>query len=272
MPRAVALLALTTALVGCGEEFDPQSLLNTLRILALVAEPLDVGLSETTTITPHMHVPDGVEPTLSWSACPVSLGGRLGFECIDPRCEIEIAPTFSPADVSLECFDSISDDFEIPEGLGPEAAAGADAEPLAVQVRLQADERQAVATVNLHFALTPPVRNRHPVIAELRTGALEVAEGGSVAVEAVIDPDSIDTFTREEAGRSIEQPEEILVEWYSTTGRFKTERTDGPRHETEWEATKLEDGQGSVKIWAAARDLRGGQAVAGPITRRIKRR
>lgn len=270
--RPMIGLAVATACMGCAEEFDPQSLLNDIEILAIIAEPLDVGLSETTTVTPRLHVPDDVDPPeLTWTACPVSLGGRLGFQCIDPRCEIPIEPTFSPGEIALRCFRAIEDDFELPSGLEPGDAAGADAEPLPVQVRLKAGHREAVTNVNLHFALTPAVRNRHPVITDLKSALLTVLEGHPVPVEVVIDPDSIDTFSEEEAGRTVERNEEILVEWYSSTGRFKTARTDGPTHENEWEAIQLEDGVDSAEIWAVARDFRGGQAIAGPLTIRIER-
>lgn len=280
LPARAALMALVGlgCGAGCGEEFDPQSLLNQIEILALIAEPLDVGLQESTTVTAHVHVPTAEEqpgPDLTWSACPVSLGGRAGFQCIDPRCELPIEPTFSPGELALQCLRAIEDDFDIPDEVRPDAVAGltASTPPLPVQVRLRAGYREAVTVVNLHFAASPPAdpRNRHPVISQIRAPVLTVAEGEAAPLEAVLDPDSLDTYSVDEAGRRVERTEEVLVEWYSTTGRFDPERTDGPIHETSWEATKLEDGEDSVQVWAVARDLRGGQAILGPVTLAIVR-
>jgi hypothetical protein len=89
-----------------------------------------------------------------------------------------------------------------------------------------------------------------------------VAEGGQAQVRVRIDPDSLDPFI-DDAGRS--RTEEAILSLYTTAGRFEFDRIAGEDATVTWRAEKLEPGQAQADIYVVARDLRGGQAVFGPV-------
>jgi len=60
----------------------------------------------------------------------------------------------------------------------------------------------------------------------------------------------------------------VVVSYFTTAGRFTDERdqatVEAPSIGTSLEATEL-GGATEALVWVVARDLRGGQAVAGPL-------
>ena len=87
---------------GCGKDFDPATLLNTPRVLAMVMDPVEVNLGEELTVTRTIFVPE--DETVSketWSFCPISIGAYASYECLVPECEIELTSSEDGASVSL---------------------------------------------------------------------------------------------------------------------------------------------------------------------------
>lgn len=88
---AVALLAVALLSAGCTNDFSPQSDLLGLRVLALVADPLELAPGQSVTIRPTTYVPPG--STLAaqgWTFCPISAGAVAAYACAVPQCEVEI--------------------------------------------------------------------------------------------------------------------------------------------------------------------------------------
>lgn len=72
------------ALGGCGSEYDPPSLINKLRVIAVRAEPPVLRVDAPTTLTPLVV---GVDEPLcfAWAFCPFAWPRDGAFECFDPR-------------------------------------------------------------------------------------------------------------------------------------------------------------------------------------------
>lgn len=96
--KAVRLCLPLLALLGCGEDFDPKSLLNKYRVMGIQAEPPDLILTETpgegvlsTELRAFDFDPTSTDPklegarppTYAWSYCTVSLGSAGEYRCLD---------------------------------------------------------------------------------------------------------------------------------------------------------------------------------------------
>ena len=87
--RLFALLCLTSALWGCGSDFDPPYRLTKARVLAIKAEPPGPGYGETATLTPLFYFPDPKLPDAgvtavtrtTWSWCPLPGISSDGYQC-----------------------------------------------------------------------------------------------------------------------------------------------------------------------------------------------
>jgi hypothetical protein len=97
MRSLVVLLAL--AVVACGADFDPPSLVTKARVLGVVAVPPEATFTDDVTLEAVLGLPP-VDPTaaepppavasLAWSVCPLSLGGMAGYACADPSLELPV--------------------------------------------------------------------------------------------------------------------------------------------------------------------------------------
>lgn len=84
-PRAavLTLLALTAA---CGQTYDPPSLINKMRVLAIRAEPPVMRATAPTQLAPLIAgVPAGEEICHAWAFCPFAWPKDGNFRCFDPR-------------------------------------------------------------------------------------------------------------------------------------------------------------------------------------------
>lgn len=277
-------LLLVFALAACGPEFEPPSLLDDLRVLALVADPLEVGPGETTTITPVVHVPAGVTLARpSWSFCPFSAGSSVGFACAVPACEVPLAPeadgsvSASPGQLALSCIDKLSAPGGAPAQVPTELP-----EQVEVLFRYSVEtaagfQREAVARIPLWTGGPPESPNRPPVIAEVQIAGQPATAGQPSAPVDVdqelelrvrIDPASLDSFV-DPSGR--QRTEEAIVTFYATAGRFEDDKVAGTDQTVIWRAAELSAAQNKAEVYVVARDLRGGQAVLGPLVVPIQR-
>jgi len=91
-----------------------------------------------------------------------------------------------------------------------------------------------------------------------------LAPGGRLPVEAQVTPDSFQDYPV--GGRTA--TETLAVSFFTSAGRFTEERgapTRGaPSTSTELKDEKVAGDPRQVLVWAVVRDLRGGEAVAGP--------
>lgn len=276
--RALPILLLPL-LAACGDDFLPASYLADLRVLAVEATPLEVGPGEPVTLRPVLHLPAGEQLTLErWTFCPFSLGSAVGFGCALPACETTLTAaadgsvTARPSDLAGACAAKLA------ASAGPGAPTLDDVPSSAETVfrgtfRSSAGTaRDAVMRVPLYLTGPPPARNRQPVVTRvslagqaLQVGtpfrAVQPDEELELGVE--IDPASLDPYV-DEAGR--QRTEEALISFFTTAGRFEYDREAGTSVTNTFKVEKLEPGQTEALIYVVARDLRGGQTVAGPFT------
>jgi hypothetical protein len=112
---------------GCGADFTPASVLFDLRVLAVRATPLEVGLAESVTLDAVRVPPPGATIAEErWTFCPFSVGSTAGYSCAAPACEVELAPsgapsahvsapvTASPGALALDCVALLSGSGTLP--------------------------------------------------------------------------------------------------------------------------------------------------------------
>lgn len=270
------LMALAAGLfsAGCGEYFLPVSYLDGLRVLALVSDPVEAGPADQVTVTPHVYLPEGDSLTGEhWTFCPFSLGPTADYQCALPACETELTPgadgsvRASPGSLALQCAAGLGGG----EGIPSEVPEKADVYFRYRVTTTAGETREAVLKQILWTQGPPPAPNGPPLIdsVEVNGRALSpgetadpVAAGQAAQIRVRVDPDSLDPF-EDDAGRS--RTEEAIISLYATAGRFEFDRIGGEDATVTWKAEELEPGQTRADIYLVARDLRGGQAVFGPV-------
>jgi hypothetical protein len=277
-PHLSALLASATALAvsGCATDFLPESYLDGLRVLAIVSDPTELGPGEAVTLAPTVYsLPADPVTSTAWSFCPLTLGSPSGYACALPACEVPLVPgpggtvTQDPTALALDCLARLG--TTPPPGFVP----GEVPETIETVFRLRVesasgDVREAVKRVLLHTRGAPASRNRPPVIAGVELDgaaatpgavAATIPPGSKARLTVRVDPASVDSYL-DGNGRTV--VETVVVGFFSTAGRLDDERGSAPVAETFLVAKELEAGQTEAQVWVVARDLRGGEAVAGP--------
>jgi hypothetical protein len=278
-PLALALAAL---LPGCADTFTPASVVEDLRVLALVASPPEVGLGETVTVRPVDARPlaDLAPLTERWTFCPFSLGASTGYACAVPLCETPLvavggAVTLDPTRLAQDCLALLGGSLPADPGGGLPASVD-------VLVRYVVSDgattREAVQRIPVTTTGPPPARNRAPVISGISIGGQPAIDCGAAGapdpcptsgelgaanlpIAVSIDPTSIDTYL-DGTGRIV--TETIAVSFFTTAGRFTEERGQAPLATTELKHESVPAGTTAARLWVVARDLRGGEATAGP--------
>jgi len=260
---------------GCGSNFDPPSLLSDLRVLAVVAEPADLVAGDSLTLRPALFVPPGdALAAQSFVFCPFSGGAAAGFACLEPRCEQQWPAS---ADGSLQVAAANSWFGCLAEIASGAAAAQAALGPVTLsptfRYRVESasgKSREAVCALPFYLGADSPARNRNPVIEAvlwdgvdaLASPPVEPVRGGeSKEVRVRIDEASLDSYLGAAGETKTEEP---IVTFYATAGRFDNDLAAGGDVTVRWKAEKLEPAQAQVDFYVVVRDLRGGQAVAGP--------
>jgi hypothetical protein len=280
--RILALLLLAAA--GCAEEFTPRSVLFDLRVLAIRASPLEAGPDEDVTLDAVRVAPPGQAiADERWSFCPFSIGSTAGYACAVPACERDLPTTVAPADgasapvtanpgaLALECLALLSGSGGLPPGFPTELPEKVEVLFRYVVVASDGSEREAVQRLPVYPAGAPADRNLPPTIASVSIGGTVAWESGAPtgAVPALRPGGELDVLARVggaqlyvDGGRTL--TESLVVSFYTTAGRFDFDRANGPDALVTLEYDEI-TGPGPAQLWAVARDLRGGQTVAGPM-------
>ena len=178
---SIVAFTLTAALSGCGEDFDPFNRINTLRVLAIKADPPSPGPGETTTLstlvfTPPSLMGDAGSPTITyqWSWCPLPGSANEGYPCTVS--EAELQSMAMQAGIAVPRYDlGTGPTAMLPHGLNPlllmQICAGVEGLPqtidceggFPVQIKLVVkaggDEVVSVRTLRLRFGTSEPNAN-----------------------------------------------------------------------------------------------------------------
>lgn len=281
----IALLLLAAA--GCAEEFTPRSVLFDLRVLAIRASPLEAGPDEDVTLDAvRVATPGARIVEERWTFCPFSIGSTAGYECAVPvpGCEVDLpaplvdgdgpsAPvTANPGALALQCLAVLS-----AAGGLPPAIPGELPEKVEVLFRYAVKDslgskREAVLRFPVYPGGAPADRNLPPTIDSVSIGGTVAWTSGAptgTVPAPVLRPGGLDVLARVggaqtyvDGGRTL--TESLVVSFYTTAGRFDFDRANGPDALVTLEYDEI-SGAGAAQVWAVARDLRGGQTVAGPM-------
>ncbi len=289
MRRARPLVLALLAAAGCGAEFTPRSVLVDLRVLAILAAPLEVGPAESVTLSAVPWVPPGISITgATWSFCPFSVGASVAYACAVPACEHADLPvagdgtvTLAPGALAEECLATLAGQGGIPPGIPTALPQRIDTVVRYVVTSSDGSEREAIQLVPLYPAGAPADRNVPPVILPAGAPEMEIAgepvpQGGTAAavlapgseleVRVRLDPASAQTYV-DENGRTVE--EQLVVSFYTTAGRYDYDRSNGPDAAVKLKHEDVSSGTTGADLYAVARDLRGGLGVAGPFHVRV---
>jgi hypothetical protein len=290
-PPLAALAPLAALLVAaCADNFVPGSVVEDLRVLAIVAEPPQIWLPPTptgpfqpvslraTAVVPPAAPggPPGAPDSETWTFCPFSGGAAAGYDCAVPACEsgpltpaADGSVTVDPIALGLACIGGPGGSLP---GAPPGSGLPAQIETLVRYVAtFQGQRREAVQRIPI-LTSAPAVPNLNPVIRAVRLGPDCAPPGvscsvGSVAIDVDFDPGDPANFQLYPGGLGRTLQETLDVSFFTTAGRFTYEKglasAAAPTTGTVLEAREL-GGASEALVWVVARDQRGGEAVDGP--------
>jgi hypothetical protein len=267
---------------GCSTDFLPASYLHDLRVIAIVATPLEAGPGDTVALVPTVYAPPGSVPvSRSWTFCPVTAGSAMGYACAVPQCQTSLtsaadgSASANPHALALQCASTFGTGGTVPPEV-PDVVQSTFTYEVVQDIRLpdgtfDRQRRVAVQTVPLWTRGPPVSPNLPPAIASVEIGGVPAAaagpvpEGGEAPVHVRIDPASVQTYV-DASGRSVQ--ETMTVSYFTTAGRFQYDRQTGIDVSVDLQAVDLAPlpADAESRVWVVARDLRGGQAVLGPFT------
>jgi hypothetical protein len=262
-------------------------------VLALVADPPELRLDPaagtnvitvlTVTAVAPPATPGGPPLTpapadVAWTFCPYSVGASSGYACAIPDCESTLPASPDGRVVTLDPLAEVRKPRcqAALAGLGAGAPGGPGGGSVETLVRYVATlgglRREAVQRIPVWFGAPPAqAANLNPIITSATSGFdCSGSPGrcavGSIPIDVTIDPASFQPYA---AGADRTVDETIVVSFFTTAGRFKYESgqatTANLQTGTSLEAKEL-GGATEALVWVVARDLRGGEAVAGPLT------
>lgn len=296
MRYAPILLAACALLCGCND-FDPPSLVNKLRVLAIKAEPPELPSGATTTLTPLVIVPgtadggtDGGAPEISyeWTLCrsqPVpGSGDAVNPDCLATDGGSDRFQPLGTQPTAVLVMPAITNPLE----LGLPDATGGFYVPVVLRVRAGAAEVDSVVRVRLQVTPSP---NHNPsfdglfeVTGDVDLGGPSNDGGGGpggmpVAIEdgkplpvmltdevrlrATLKPGSDEMFPEltgdPRAMNIVTVAEQPRFFWYATAGEFSDDVTGEALPDSVLKFDKHPPDPGAlVDVWVVAHDDRGG--------------
>jgi len=288
-------------LCACGAQLKPETLVDKLRVLSIVADPPEVKPGQSTQLSALLLDPSGARTTVIWVGCEPDPFGLGRSACNDTSALLQPTSfTTFPEGVKIlgignrasyasapTLFDPIPvDDSNRFNGVvGPVLAVviGEEIDPTSTNEELRdLFRRIETQTVKSVFALSRiTVSERDPAnenprlegvdvdgVALPKNATLQVHAGQQVALH--VRAGVGETYTLQLPEGRQERTEQLVAAWYSTGGRFSQERLDvasGP--DTIFLAPGAPDlpedpvpQRRFGTVWAVLRDGRGGQSFS----------
>lgn len=261
---SLATLSLLSA--GCDDPTDPQWKIEGFRVIAVQADPPEVGPDGVVQLTSVDHDSEGRPVTYEWSVCLFSFGSASNFACVDEQLSFELdstAPTatldLSPDGIGLRA---------LYEAFGPVPGLGGQPQTLEtgfdIYVHLVATpEGGPPLSTYKRLAVRDGDRpNRNPGLAALLVdddpAGVEFEAGATVEIRAEPAEDAEETYLDPETGE--ERTETLRFSYLTTAGTI--DNPPGPSFNLKKMDLKLPKTPGPVEIFVAVRDERGGVTVA----------
>lgn len=259
------------AIAGCGDSFDPASLVAGLRVLGVKAEPAEAAPGTEVTLRALVVDTRGREVRLDWAAC------LLGPTPVDPRCVTEDAASYLAPAGSGETATVTMPPLRQQDLARADFTGG-----VYLPVRLRArttsgDPAEVTAIYGMRWSLGLPVPpNRNPTIASVsvvRDGQpialdeatpLEVPAGSDVTLRAAFAPGSAEEYLALRGDPRTTPPETTKevpsVSWFVTAGRIEPDVTGEERPDTTLAlgGDRAPAAGTIIDVWAVAREERGG--------------
>jgi hypothetical protein len=295
--RALALVAVATAVLGCKPDFGtPASLVTGPRILAVRAEPAEVRAAGTATFTALVVSPNGTDaaPAVDWSLCltpkPLDENNVVATACLGDKGLTPVAtatPTATATVPANACALFGPDPPPQMQGQPPLRPRDPDItggyyQPLRLVdgevtgfalERVTCDLAQAGADLAVAYAMTYQA-NVNPTLQPLTA----TVNGGAVALDAIpagatVDfatgwpPEAVESFPvfDLDIAALITHRESMRVSWFGSDGAFlhevtgRDEADSATTTDNTWTAPSA---PGTVHLWLVLRDSRGGVAFA----------
>ncbi|MBN1946977.1 MAG: hypothetical protein JW797_14985 [Bradymonadales bacterium] len=295
------LLLVWAGAIACMEDFDPPSLVNNLRVLAISTEPAELAPGESVVMEALVVEPEGAPISYLWEWCPFDRGPNERYACVTEELGLppEVRALFDlgdqpeaqldyPGDPTLfrqMCESIRSSGFSLPTFIElPDCERG-----MAVTVRLTVStpelERIAVRNLFVWFVEPDPEqRNSNPVIEELRVdgnryrpgSAVLAAPGQVLGVDVVVGESSLEPFVVQlEGDQTQSRREDLIYSYFSTEGEW-----DRFRSFADLESFSLRDAgtntlaipadsssSTGIDLYVVVRDERGGVAWKNQVVR-----
>ena len=267
---------------GCGPDFEPRELLLDYRVIGIVSEPPEVGITDTVQITAIEHIPsERANVERAWSVCLLSTGVFGDFECLTDDFDIELstdAPSFELSlaadgiDFVTRFFEGLAD-VDLPDNAADESADcgdncqardGTETSYIDVQLRLKSGppDGPTMTTIKaIRVNFEPDEPNQNPIISALkvngRTQPKPVSNGEELQLSIELDDESFEAYVEGSSG--VTQTEQPIMTWYTTQGELNKNITIGDRREIILNLPDSIEGD-AVDIYVVVRDGRGGTA------------
>jgi hypothetical protein len=269
--RIITLLVIVSNLVACSD-FDPRSLLQAPRVIGVVAEPPEVGIGDSLTLTSVEYGQDIEERT--WSICLLSLGVFGDFACLDESLEVTLTEGTETVELSftadgIDVFALLTEFSQSTEAQAAaancgDACIGRDGGmqtflDLQIELKTRWADGSAMTTYKaVRVRFDDVERNQNPDISDLLVDGeatpAAVSAKTSVTLSVSNDVAVLQRYV-DDGGRAYD--EEVTLTWYSTAGEFESAVTYGEDLDTVLilPATLTTD---TVEVLVVARDGRGG--------------
>lgn len=298
-PSLLALTLAAVALAGCGSDFDPPSLVNGMRILAVRAEPPFVSPSPGASAVLEAKVV-GVAPETelchAWALCLFATSTDGKFACVDPRLQVELG-TDATATATFEHLTTLYTGLQayqkdnpglasatagvpgtLPGAVGPpevkvlfavaEAAAFGGQCPATAKAFLDQGcpdrDRCTIGYRGLTVALDPEDRHGNPAIDLLEVDGKALLDGESALVAGKDEVPLLPEWTElTPEGLPVDPTATsgVVFAWFSTAGGFDQQRSYDAYPDNQWSPEGAPAGK-TVDVWVVARDGTGGVAWA----------
>ena len=284
------LVACIAVVYQCGgNEFDPKSLLNSYRVIAVQASPPSIGITEfTKTIQIKLwdYHPNDIKmgqdrpkTQYEWSLCLFSVGALRNYECLVDEIPLESATDLtefelSPIMLFLQAqMDGLLDGLDMGEGDMNDDMMMEESELSTIDIYLKltitvAGEtpQQTVKKLTVHFDDRVP-QNNNPTIdgIEFAVNEMPIVAESEINLKALIDAQSTETYLAIDptSNEGEEREEELILAWFSTTGTFEpaVSLLMDPKSVLKIPEKEEEETLGTNRIFLTVRDGRGGVDV-----------